>query len=216
MKLWFFFILPISFILCFNFLYLNINSYNFLSTESLQSILNTFKIYAFQSTVESVEVLNEKANTLFDSGKYEEAIEYYDKIIEIEPNNADAEVNKGLALNELVNKGVYLSYFGQPKEAITYYDKALAIDGNYTDALNNKAFALANLDRNEEALPIIEQVLESNSDNEAYLATAAFIMHNLGKDDESRNYFNKALDINPNLKDILSKAELDVFNLVMK
>ena len=41
-------------------------------------------------------------------------------------------------------------------------------------------------------------------------------MHNLGKDDEAKNYYNKALEIDPNLKDILSEEELDAFNTVME
>jgi len=94
-------------------------------------------------------------------------------------------------------------------------DKTLAIDPNYSDALNGKAFALAELGRNEEALPIIEKALETDSNNEYYLSTAAFIMYNLKRYNEAKNYYNKALDINPNLKDTLLESELKAFNLVM-
>jgi tetratricopeptide (TPR) repeat protein len=41
-------------------------------------------------------------------------------------------------------------------------------------------------------------------------------MYNLDKDDEAKNYYNKALEIDPNLKDILSEEELDAFNSVME
>ena len=90
------------------------------------------------------------------------------------------------------------------------------IDPNHSDALNGKALALANLGKNEEALPIIEKVLESNSNNEYYLSTAAFIMYNLGRYNESKIYYNKALNIYFNLKDTCSESELKAFNSVME
>ena len=42
-----------------------------------------------------------KGNTLNNLARYDEAIKCYDKVIEIEPNNADAWNNKGNALRDL-------------------------------------------------------------------------------------------------------------------
>jgi tetratricopeptide (TPR) repeat protein len=81
--------------------------------------------------------------------------------------------------------------------------------------LNNKAFALANLDKNEEALPLITKVLELNPNSEYYLSTAALIMYNLGKTDAAKSYFEKAIQINPNLTTLLSEKELTAFNKLM-
>ena len=41
---------------------------------------------------------NNKGLALDNLGRYEEAIKYYDKAIELDPNNADAWYNKGLLL----------------------------------------------------------------------------------------------------------------------
>ena len=57
-------------------------------------------------------------NELLNEGKYDEAIVYYDKALEIKPNDVDALNNKGLALYNLERY----------EEAITYYEKALEID----------------------------------------------------------------------------------------
>ena len=41
-------------------------------------------------------------------------------------------------------------------------------------------------------------------------------MYNLGKYEEAKNYYNKALDINPKLKDTLSDSELKADSAVME
>ena len=61
-----------------------------------------------------------KVRALHNLSKYQEAIEWYDKALKIDPNNI-------LALN---NKGLALSNLGKYQEAIEWYDKALKIDPN--------------------------------------------------------------------------------------
>ena len=54
-----------------------------------------------------------KGLALGNLGKYQEAIEWYDKALKIDPNYVDALNNKGIALNNL----------GKYQEAIEWYDK---------------------------------------------------------------------------------------------
>jgi tetratricopeptide (TPR) repeat protein len=54
------------------------------------------------------------------AGVMEQAIEYYDKALDIDPKNADV----------LINKGEVLYQSKKYNEAIECYDKALAIDPN--------------------------------------------------------------------------------------
>ena len=58
--------------------------------------------------------MGNKGLALDNLGKYEEAIEWYDKTLKIDPNNVFALYNKGFALNNL----------GKYQEAIEWYDKA--------------------------------------------------------------------------------------------
>ena len=69
--------------------------------------------------------MNNKGISLDNLGKYNEAIEYYDKALEIDPENAEALNNKGVALDDL----------GKYNEAIEYYDKVLEIDPKHADSI---------------------------------------------------------------------------------
>jgi tetratricopeptide (TPR) repeat protein len=70
---------------------------------------------------------------LHEEGKYDEAIECYDKALEIDPNNADAWNSKGMILG---NSGK-----DTLDNVIIYFDKALAIQPNNVAALRNKGLA---------------------------------------------------------------------------
>jgi tetratricopeptide (TPR) repeat protein len=75
-------------------------------------------------------------------GKYEEAIQCYDRVLEIDGKYVEAWYNKGTALDNL----------GKYEEAIQCYDKALEIDNKYTDAYYNRARSKCRLNRVNECL----------------------------------------------------------------
>jgi tetratricopeptide (TPR) repeat protein len=66
-------------------------------------------------------------NFLFDSGKFEEAITYYEKALNINAKEADV----------LVDAGVSHFNLGRFKEAEGYFRKALAINDKHPNALYN-------------------------------------------------------------------------------
>ena len=72
-----------------------------------------------------------------DVKKYKEAIQCYDKSLEIEPNDATTLNNKGLALRNL----------GRYEEAIQCYDKSLEIRPNDATTLKNKRIALKDMNK---------------------------------------------------------------------
>lgn len=69
-------------------------------------------------------------------GKYEEAIECFEKAFEIDPEYKDACVIKGIAL-DILEKG---------EDAITCYGKALELDSNDTNVWMSKGNTLAYLE----------------------------------------------------------------------
>jgi tetratricopeptide (TPR) repeat protein len=65
---------------------------------------------------------------LSNSGKYKEAISYYDKALFFDPCNVYALNDKGLAVASL----------GNYTQAIKYYDKVLAINPKYISDIVKK------------------------------------------------------------------------------
>ena len=61
-----------------------------------------------------------KGNALYNQHKYDEAIQAYDKAIEIDPDTCTAWNNKGIAFDDV----------GKYDEATQAYDKAIKMDLN--------------------------------------------------------------------------------------
>ena len=94
------------------------------------------------SQTDEESLLQKGINAVLDS-QFEEAIIYFDKILESDPQNVKALQNKGVALVNLERHS----------EAIYHFDKVLEIDPNNTDALNNNGAVFINLAEYGYALP---------------------------------------------------------------
>lgn len=90
---------------------------------------------------------------LIYTGKYEKAIQNFDKAIEVDSHNSGPYFSKGLALTEL----------GRHEEALQAYDKAIEIDPGDKRAWNGKGLALTNLGRYEEALQAYDKLTALDS-----------------------------------------------------
>jgi len=89
-----------------------------------------------------------KGNDAFSEGRYEEAIEYYDKVLTIQPSHSEAlskkagaekkiwEENDEVSIEELVKRGDDFYKEGNYEEAIECYNEVLEIDSDNTYAEN--------------------------------------------------------------------------------
>lgn len=158
-----------------------------------------------------------------DLGRYQEAIEFYDKVLAIDQNDVDTLNNKANALTsigesiqpivyyeeQLIVKANYIflnstgtesasvnttNYF---EEAIKLYDRALSIDPNDADILVNKGMALLKLERFQEANEVFDQAMSIDSDHVGCLYNKGIALEKLGMDSEAVEYKNRAQNIDP-------------------
>jgi len=123
-----------------------------------------------------------KGNEHYYKGEYSEAIEYYDKALEIDTNDAGTWYNKGSALYNL----------GKYNETIEYYDKALEIDPNHAKAWNNKGATLADLGKLNEAIEAFDKALEIDPNDADAWNNKGSALQYLGKNKDANKCFDKA------------------------
>jgi len=134
------------------------------------------------------------------NGNFEEAISYFEKVLEIEPNHLDA----------LNNIGGLLSTLGKHNEAIFYFDTIIEIEPNYVRALVNKGSALGSLGKFDEAIFYLERALEIDPENIDALSNKAAVFVDQGEHYDAITIFHDLLKIDPDneiAKDYLPKAK---------
>ena len=130
---------------------------------------------------------NDKGNALYNSGKYEEALQICEKVLDLDPKY----------LNAWYNKGIVLSKLGRSEEALQAYNQVLDLDPNDVNAWNNKGVALYNLGKSEEALQAYDKALDFDPKYVNALNNKGFALYNLGKSEEALKTYDKALDLDP-------------------
>ena len=175
----------------------------------------------FKKPVGDPENLLKLGNFEYEIKNYGKAIEYYDKVLEINPKDDVAWNNKAISLNALgrneeavlsyeisleinpnsgvtwYNKGSVLSKHGRVQEAIHCFDKALDIDSLNDSAWNNKGLALNELGENKVAMVCYDAALEINPNDDMVWNNKGTELYALGRISEARQCFDKALEINP-------------------
>ena len=74
--------------------------------------------------------------------RFAEALQSYDRAIQLKPDQSEAHYNRGIALGELKRF----------EEALQSYDRAIQLKPDYAEAYSNRGIALGELKRFEEAL----------------------------------------------------------------
>lgn len=116
-------------------------------------------------------------------GLYDQALDYLDKSLLLDPTFSYSWLNKGVVLGNMnrfdeailcyeksilnnpsdkrahLNLGSCLARKEKYHEAITYFDNAISIDPNYADAWNNKGASLAELKNYDEAIKCYDNAL---------------------------------------------------------
>ena len=140
--------------------------YSLVVSATLVLLLSTSIGDTYGEGIRDVPNLYEKANEHFMIGEYHEAIELYDKILEISPSNAKTSLMKGIALDNLerhkasilefykvnqqdpenitalIGLGGGFGNYGEYKQALTYFEQAYELAPENHVVENYYEFAL--------------------------------------------------------------------------
>jgi tetratricopeptide (TPR) repeat protein len=136
---------------------------------------------------EEAEVWLERGYEQLETGDFEEAIESFDKAVEIKPDYHQAWYNRGNVLYELLRL----------EEAIASFDKAIEIKPDYYDAWNNRGGALHKLLLFEEAIASFDKVVEIKPDKHEAWLNRGIALGKLLRFEEAIASFDKAVEIKP-------------------
>ena len=155
---------------------------------------------------ESVNELYSNLVFLLQEEKFEKALPYLDKILEVQPNNVPI----------LLNKGSVLIALDRSNESITYFDRLLKIEPNNIKGLTSKAAALANIGETQNALDLYDRILSIDKDNEKIESEKARLLSitptisihgDFGKDKESKYDIHLRVTVRNSQGDLISVIE---------
>ena len=130
-----------------------------------------------------------RGDTFFDLGKFEDAIQNYDKAIELDSNvNSACYYNRGTAYFSL----------GKFEDAIQDYNKAIDLNPNDDLSYSNRGNAYFSLGKFEDAIQDYNKAIDLNPNNASYYYNRGTTFANLEKFEDAIQDYNKAIDLNPN------------------
>ena len=172
-------------------------------------VLCLFSMIAISTTLVFAQPA-ENATELFNKGMEMErannlpqALTYFDKILETDPNNVKA----------LIEKSNTLYGLRKVEEALEVLNKTLEVYPNNVNALVNKGIILTMISRDDEALKYINKALEIDPNNVKALTDKGIIFGKQRKFHDALDIINKALSIDPTNIDAIHNR-LSVYNTI--
>lgn len=114
--------------------------------------------------------LSTLADMYFETSRYIDAFQTYDRAIAVNPLCADCYNDRGLCL----------FYIGDATSALESFDKAVAIDPGFVHAWLSKGFVLTSLGRFQEAVAPLNKVKELDTTGQLALQADEFLAMGVG------------------------------------
>ncbi|WP_377478058.1 MAG: tetratricopeptide repeat protein [Microcoleus anatoxicus] len=131
----------------------------------------------------------EKANCLHNLERYDEALESFDRAIELDPKDKLALVRRGDLLNNNLQRY---------EEALVSFGRAIEVDANYRPAWALRGNVLDNLKRYDEALASFDRAIELNDSSQYIWFLRGEVLNNLKRYDEALASFDMAIELDEN------------------
>ncbi len=139
-------------------------------------------------------IINVLGVALQEQGKFQEAVQAFNKAIGLKPDYAEAYSNRGNALSDL----------GQLKEAVESYEKAIQLRPDYADAHSNRGNALHKLGRLEDAVESCEKAIQFRPDYANAYNNRGNALRDLGRLQEAVESYEKAIGLKPDYAEAYS------------
>jgi len=128
-----------------------------------------------------------KGFTFLNLSKYSEAMEYFDEMLKIAPENYEAWNDKGVCLSRLGDYG----------GAVKCFEKALELNPHYPQAWANKAYACIILGKYDEALECCDKSIEAKADWAEAWANKGICLERKNMYEEALRCFDVAIEKDP-------------------
>ena len=145
--------------------------------------MNEFINFSEDDADANLEYLYSIGATHEKRGSPRDAIFYFDKVLEVEPEHINALAHKGNALGKL----------GKYDMAIGCYDIVLKIKPDYTVCILNKGLALHYLGRFDQALSCYDKILQKTPDDPSVLYHKACTKSLQNDTDQALELLEKAI-----------------------
>ena len=173
------------------------------------------------------EYLWSLGTTLRRAGRREEALQAFDKAVQLRPDDADLRKDLGDVLLDLSRpaeallsyqqalklkpqhwdaanqSGIVLHGLGQLEESILSFDLCDRLRPNHFATLHMRAICLCTLRGYEHALPEIRRAQALDPDNADISHNVGIVLQSFGRDHEALEWFDQALKLRPDFKDAL-------------
>jgi tetratricopeptide (TPR) repeat protein len=136
---------------------------------------------------EAAEQYVKYGEDMANANRLEEAIEYFDKAIKIEPQNAFAWGDRALILDKQ----------GKMDEALESFSKSVAIDSKNAITWHNKGLTLLRLKRLPEGIECFDKAIEIKEDYAKAWYNKGRALSMIGKIKTSQECFDKARKLDP-------------------
>ncbi len=151
--------------------------------EAVKADTNKQKEYAKAADILSATDWYEKGYNLGISGNYKEALNAFNKAIELNPQDAAAYSSRGLTYY----------FLGKYQQAIKAFNKAIQIDPQLDIAYNNRGITYAELGNYKQAINDFTKSIELNPQRANLYYNRGLAYHKLGNYQQAINDYTKAI-----------------------